>query len=74
VVLGEISFAMYMLHQIFLRAFGTYGLQAPEGMAWPAFGLFSVFMVALSYGVWVLLERPARRLLNQLLRRSRLAA
>ncbi len=74
VVLGEISFAMYMLHQIFLRAFGTYGLQAPEGLAWPAFTLFSVFIVALSYGVWVLVERPARRQLNQILQRKVLTA
>ncbi len=74
VILGEISFAMYMLHQIFIRFFVNHGLHAPEGMAWPTFALFSVFIVGLSYGVWVVVERPARRALNHLLRRRPVTA
>ena len=71
VLLGEISFAMYMLHQVVLRVMVDRGLQAPPELIWPAFALFVVFIVGLSYAVWVVVERPARRTLNQLLRRER---
>ncbi len=70
VVLGEVSFAMYMLHQVVLRVMVDRGLQAPAEFIWPAFALFVVFIVGLSYAVWVVVERPARRTLNQLLRRE----
>jgi peptidoglycan/LPS O-acetylase OafA/YrhL len=70
VVLGEVSFAMYLLHQLVLRVMVHAGLQAPPGLVWPAFALYVVFVIGLSYGVWILVERPARRTLNQLLRRE----
>ncbi len=70
VILGEVSFAMYMLHQVVLRVMGAHGLVAPPGYAWPMFALFCVFIVGLSYAVWVVLERPARRGLNRLLRQK----
>lgn len=70
VILGEISFAMYMLHQIVLRVMVHNGIQAPATLVWPAFALFVVFVAGLSYAVWIGLERPARRALNRLLRRE----
>ena len=70
VILGEISFAMYMLHQVVLRVMGAYKITAPEGYAWPMFALFCVFIVGLSYAVWVWVERPSRRALNQMLRQK----
>ena len=68
VILGEISFAMYMLHQIALRVLVAQGMHAPAGLAWPMFAAFCLFIVGLSYLVWVLVERPARRALSQALR------
>ena len=70
VILGEISFAMYILHQVVLRVLGAHKIAAPAGYGWPMFALFCVFIVGLSYAVWVGLERPARRGLNRLLSRK----
>ena len=70
VILGEISFALYMLHQVALRFLVAEGVLAAPGLAWPMFALFSVVMIGMSYAVWVVVERPARRGLNHLLQRG----
>jgi peptidoglycan/LPS O-acetylase OafA/YrhL len=64
VILGEVSFAMYMLHQLALNALANAGLGA-KAMNLPMFAAFCAGIIFLSYLVWVLVERPSRRLLNQ---------
>jgi peptidoglycan/LPS O-acetylase OafA/YrhL len=68
VILGEASFAMYMLHQLILRYLVNAGLRAtvPD---WLMFGVFCAGIVVSSYVVWVAVERPSRTLLNRLFAR-----
>jgi peptidoglycan/LPS O-acetylase OafA/YrhL len=64
VVLGEVSFAMYMLHQLALRymAEREWRAEQADGLMFTA---FCAAIIAASYGVWVIVERPSRRVLNK---------
>ncbi len=64
VVLGEISFAMYLTHQVAVRVMNPAWLEAlpPAGQA----AIYWLFVVAFSYLVWRFVERPCQRLLRRL--------
>jgi peptidoglycan/LPS O-acetylase OafA/YrhL len=62
VLLGEISFSLYLIHQILLNMFS----QSPLLLHFPAAVSMTVFagiLLASSYLIWVLVEMPGRRLL-----------
>lgn len=63
VVLGEISFSMYLLHQIFL----TYYRRHPADFAHlsnaAAFAVFMAILLLGSYLMWACIEMPGRRLI-----------
>jgi peptidoglycan/LPS O-acetylase OafA/YrhL len=70
VLLGEISFSIYLLHQIFLRHYEThlsYFSDVPNLLA--AF-IFSVVLLLASYLMWVFIEIPCRRLILGKMNRS----
>ena len=64
IILGEISFSIYLLHQIFLRYYET----NPAEFTWipPALLLPSFFVVTCiaAYGSWRWIETPLRRYLG----------
>jgi peptidoglycan/LPS O-acetylase OafA/YrhL len=60
VLLGEISYSIYLVHQIFLRAAGEhapYLSRIPDGTARV---LFLVLVLVVAHLIWLLVERPAR--------------
>lgn len=61
VVLGEMSFAVYLLHQIFLRYHQANIARLPHGSDAAEFLLFWVILLASSYTMWTCVEKPARR-------------
>jgi peptidoglycan/LPS O-acetylase OafA/YrhL len=60
VLLGEISFSTYMIHQIVIRIWGSQGWLVKE---WNPFGLAVILMTIYvgSYLSWRFFERPAQR-------------
>lgn len=61
VLLGEISFSVYLVHQILLR---YYKINLPSFPNLPnllAFSLFSLILLLFSYLMWTWFEMPARR-------------
>jgi peptidoglycan/LPS O-acetylase OafA/YrhL len=54
VFLGEISYSIYMLHTILLRGF----------VAHQSIAAYLLAVISLSAAMWVMLERPARRLIR----------
>lgn len=65
IVLGEISFSIYLLHQIFLRVYLNNLVFFPRLPNPLAFMLFWVFLLLSSYVMWSWLEMPARRAIIQ---------
>jgi peptidoglycan/LPS O-acetylase OafA/YrhL len=64
VFLGEISYSIYMLHTILLRGFAAHqsifnGIPIPVLIA-----AYLLAVISLSAAMWVMLERPARRLIR----------
>ena len=63
VLLGEISFATYMIHQIIIKVFDKYGLG--QSLDWPAKAMLIVATVYVSsYLLWRGVEVPSRRWLG----------
>ena len=60
VLLGEISFSTYMIHQLVIRAWGRVSGLMPESTAFNVVALLLVIYVG-SYLTWRFLERPAQR-------------
>ncbi|MFT4041035.1 MAG: acyltransferase, partial [Thermomicrobiales bacterium] len=64
VLLGEISYSSYLIHQIIIR----YALQYPKPLSvlppWVQLGLFLGVTLLLSYLCWALVETPFRALLT----------
>ncbi|MGZ3237576.1 MAG: acyltransferase family protein, partial [Burkholderiaceae bacterium] len=60
IFLGEISFALYLVHQIVLRYFQTHFLATStmSKMAW--FGLFVLSVFLISAGLYLFIEKPSR--------------
>lgn len=63
VVLGETSYAMYLLHQIFLIVFERRVALTSIFSKVAGFGGFMAILLAASYLMWVCWEMPARRFL-----------
>ena len=66
VVLGEISFSMYLIHQIVFR---FYGGHIPMFESLPKEAVFPVLLaiiLALSYGIWRFVELPAQAQLKNM--------
>jgi peptidoglycan/LPS O-acetylase OafA/YrhL len=61
VLLGEISFSLYLLHQIFLRYYQMNLAFFPRMPNLFAFALFCSVLLLCSYLMWVWIEMPARR-------------
>lgn len=60
VFLGEISYSMYMLHYVILRA---YMMHADNFAAWPGSVKLAVYCIVLlmaSWALWAFVEKPAR--------------
>ena len=69
VILGEISFATYMLHHIILRVFRDVGLfEAPNHLF--TIGLYLLVVYAASYFAWKFVEVPCQRFFRGCYRRS----
>jgi len=68
VILGEISFATYMLHQLAIRTMLARGWHMAEGNNAVMFALFTLLITALSYATWIAVEKPSRQFLNRRLR------
>lgn len=66
--LGEISFSIYLLHQIFLRWIEEHTALADRWNSTGAIGyaLFWLVLIGASWLVWLSIERPGRRLLLRL--------
>jgi peptidoglycan/LPS O-acetylase OafA/YrhL len=63
VFLGEISFAIYMLHQIGLRLCGADLDLFASWPNWMAIGVFLIGLVACAAALWWFFERPARSMI-----------
>ncbi len=61
VLLGEISFAMYLLHQIALRVYQAYLMPLFPAPGWMGALYFWSFLFIASYTVWFWVEQPGRR-------------
>ena len=59
--LGDISFAIYMSHEIMIRAYLHYGGREIPWSAWVQYPLFWALLLVVSYLLWALVETPARR-------------
>jgi len=64
VLLGEVSFAVYLLHHILLRAYQAYRPALPVLPPLAAYLAFLATLLVTSYLAWRLIERPCRRLLR----------
>ncbi|MBU9310852.1 acyltransferase family protein [Burkholderia multivorans] len=61
VLLGEISFSLYLTHQLLMRALdGTHSLSAFGSMSHQFF-MYWVFALGLSFSLWTFIEKPCRR-------------
>lgn len=63
IVLGEISFSLYLLHQILIRYYLLIYKFLPPIQNIIALALFSLILLLSSYLMWALIEMPARRLI-----------
>jgi len=63
VLLGEISFALYLLHQILLRYYKNNISEFPHLPDILSFSLFWVVLLLASYLMWALVEMPGRQIL-----------
>jgi peptidoglycan/LPS O-acetylase OafA/YrhL len=61
VVLGEISFSMYLLHQTLFSVWRSKASALGNVPTWAAIGFYFVVLIGLSYLVWIFIEIPARR-------------
>lgn len=61
VILGEISFSMYMIHQIVFRYFSSHRAAFDFLPAYAIFPALLLAVLALSYLIWILVEKPAQR-------------
>lgn len=71
VLLGEISFSIYMVHQILIRLYIVHGGKSLAVHPAIQYSLYWLAVVVVSYLAWALVEKPARRFL---VRRAPVAA
>jgi peptidoglycan/LPS O-acetylase OafA/YrhL len=63
VLLGEISFSVYLLHQILLNYYRINIASFPQVSEFLSLTIFWVILLLASYLMWALIEMPGRRLL-----------
>ena len=63
VLLGEISYSCYLLHQILLNVYATHARTFAQVPQTVAFGLYLVVLLLASYLLWAWVEMPCRRLI-----------
>jgi len=63
VLLGEISFSVYLLHQILLFCYSTHISSFPHLPNILSLSIFWVILLLASYLMWALIEMPSRRLI-----------
>ncbi len=63
VVLGEISFSFYLIHQIFSNYYRMHVAEFTHVADSLAFMLYMTVLLLSSYLMWVLIEMPGRRLI-----------
>jgi peptidoglycan/LPS O-acetylase OafA/YrhL len=63
VLLGEISYSVYLIHQILLRYYARHAPALALIPGWIAYLVFWVLTLLAAYVTWTVVERPARRFL-----------
>lgn len=63
VFLGEISFSIYLLHQIFIRFFTSFIKPGLQISLWAAYLYFLLVLFISSYVTWALIEKPFRKII-----------
>jgi peptidoglycan/LPS O-acetylase OafA/YrhL len=66
VLLGEISYSVYLVHFPLAQLAGSHFLNLASYLNWTGFALFCVLVLAMSYLIWALIERPCRHFLVRL--------
>jgi peptidoglycan/LPS O-acetylase OafA/YrhL len=64
ILLGEISFSLYLVHQLLARVVVNQNTVAKFGHPHLQYLAFWVVALGLSYLLWVLVEKPAQRRLS----------
>ena len=65
VVLGEISFSMYMIHQIIFRLYNSNRGYFEWMQVWVSYSLLLAFVIACAYVMWRFIEMPMQALLRK---------
>jgi peptidoglycan/LPS O-acetylase OafA/YrhL len=63
VLLGEISYSLYLIHQILLRYYAQHAPALALIPGWIAYLVFWALILLGAYVTWAMVERPARRFL-----------
>jgi len=63
VLLGEISYSVYLIHQILVRYYGQHARAFSQAPHWPPFILFWVLVLLMAHLIYLLFERPMRAFL-----------
>ena len=66
VLLGEISYSMYLIHQIIIRYYHRYDTIFSGVSAWFAYPVYWILLLCTSYVSWHFFERPCRHFLVKL--------
>lgn len=66
VVLGEISYSIYLVHQVLLRFYQNNRLVFSDIPAWVAYVLYWIIVLVVSHLMWKFIEQPCRQLINGL--------
>lgn len=61
VLLGEISFSVYLVHQILLRIYSNYFKSLDVLPLWISYGYFWIALLVGSYLLWEIVEKPCRK-------------
>jgi peptidoglycan/LPS O-acetylase OafA/YrhL len=66
VLLGELSYAIYLIHQPVLAFYGTHRKDFATLPIWATCAIISLGILALAYLIWAVIERPCRHFLVNL--------
>ncbi|MFH1154088.1 MAG: acyltransferase [Pseudomonadota bacterium] len=66
VFLGEISFSVYLIHQILLRIYGSYIKAYDVLPLWISYSYFWIVILLVSYLLWEIVEKPCRKMIINL--------
>lgn len=68
VALGQASYSIYLLHEIFPSAYKRLGIEAANPLAaWALWAATLVLLALVSRASYLAIENPARRILRRLL-------